>query len=189
MKNTTRCRIFNRIQCEWIHIWNIQSSLYWYFWELVRFLGGPASPQKNRWSKSCWLRYFFMIFIFLDYFLHLNFVLQNSIGKPMTKLRVNLQLNYEFSMNFARLMRTSLLAMPLIRPHSLLSGVALLHDRLRLKFHILYAVNHRPLVYLSEPIFKNVRDNAEEEETDCNWKLALHSSVYFSSFWSLYHLG
>ena len=97
---------------------------------------------------------FFMIFIFLDYFLHLNFVLQNSIGKP--KFRVNLQLNYEFSMNFARLMRTSLLAMPLIRPHSLLSGVALLHDRLRLKFHILYAVNHRPLVYLSEPIFKNV---------------------------------
>ena len=109
-----------------------------------------------------------MIFIFLDYFLHLNFVLQNSIGKPMTKLRVNLQLNYEFSMNFARLMRTSLLAMPLIRPHSLLSGVALLHDRLRLKFHILYAVNHRPLVYLSEPIFKNGRDNAEEEETDSN---------------------
>ena len=86
----------------------------------------------------------------------------------MTKLRVNLQLNYEFSMNFARLMRTSLLAMPLIRPHSLLSGVALLHDRLRLKFHILYAVNHRPLVYLSEPIFKNVQHNAEEEETDSN---------------------
>ena len=109
-----------------------------------------------------------MIFIFLDYFLHLDFVLQNSIGKPMTKLRVNLQLNYEFSMNFARLMRTSLLAMPLIRPHSLLSGVALLHDRLRLKFHILYAVNHRPLVYLSEPIFKNVQHNAEEEETDSN---------------------
>ena len=74
-------------------------------------------------------------------------------------------------MNFARLMRTSLLlhslSSPLIRPHSLLSGVALLHERLRLKFHILYAVNHRPLVYLSEPIFKNVYD-AEEEETDSN---------------------
>ena len=80
--------------------------------------------------------------------------------KRRTALRVNLQLNYEFSMNFARLMRTSLLlhslSSPLIRPHSLLSGVALLHERLRLKFHILYAVNHRPLAsgYYPNPFLK-----------------------------------
>ena len=114
------------------------------FWELVRFLGGPA--PKKRWSKSCWLRYFFYDIYFPWLLPSFEFCTSKFYWhKPMTKLRVNLQLNYEFSMNFARLMRTSLLAMPLIRPHSLLSGVALLHERLRLKFHILYAVNHRPL--------------------------------------------
>ena len=132
------------------------------FWELVRFLGGPA--PKKRWSKSCWLRYFFMIWYFPWLLPSFEFCTSKSIGKQWQKrrtaLRVNLQLNYEFSMNFARLMRTSLLlhslSSPLIRPHSLLSGVALLHERLRLKFHILYAVNHRPLAsgYYPNPFLK-----------------------------------